>query len=957
MAKSEELFQLLSKLMSEDKVNNITLTEDVEEAYNCLYSLIDVNLMHNIEKIGYIGKYNVVESLKKVIIDYKLLLYFPEIICRNVVSVYKSANLSTNILQLYDPKYSDKSFALRKNKIIDNTPIIFTSREEGWGCLTVPENLVEVTNEDYDMTQKLLAKGFSANSLIAVLSGALAQLGENLALCILPTNRESNKYIESVMAYTDCVIADASFIKNLTDDLLNGLYPYLKKIIVVGHVNNKVKGDIAELFFGEAIYVENFKEACDIIDSMDTPQNNYLLTERLAEMINRVLSFSAERISQLITREENLKRDIMMNSEDTEDIEELKTKVSRQIDSEKGFFKAMMATQKEISAQTQILEETIRNYYAEITGADAAEFEPDESHYPIKKILQNLYLQYSSFLKIDDTKSSKDTARHYSNRLKSEYPQYSEAVAMCDGFYKNKISEKNVISFAEQSSEDAFITRLQIRLASGKLSFYSHKKVFETLAGNIPSIAEEYVSADEFYFAGLYFETILNDLNSALRHYEISLSLGNVYAGDRIIDINTKSGTPIKLEDYADLLVPEACYRIGEEQLKAINTREKGILNLKISASCGKVEALKCLADYKYNQFLYAVNKNKIDNDEFFENAKASITLFEALDSVTRKKKHFKEIGMLAYYTEDYSKAFELLEKTDDGECYNLLGIMFEKGKGYAIDKQTALNYYLKAQQKGSAEGAANYDRLNAIIAEENRKNIASAYADYSSGSYYYYSSYYSGYYSGSGCVAAGTEILLADGTLMPVENIKSRTRVLNCNNTISSTSDELVINDSVEVLYAVNDDVPFMSPEHAILTERGWCSLAPEESNKINPFFDVKELKTGDVFYKKVLINGKAVLERCVVEKINISPNTSKKICYDLHFYDGYNSYYANGYPCLLNYPVFTLASLSRNLEALTEEQLEKFAKMSVEYRDILEKVFGKTNLTFLFKNELDIG
>lgn len=140
------------------------------------------------------------------------------------------------------------------------------------------------------------------------------------------------------------------------------------------------------------------------------------------------------------------------------------------------------------------------------------------------------------------------------------------------------------------------------------------------------------------------------------------------------------------------------------------------------------------------------------------------------------------------------------------------------------------------------------------------------------------------------------------------------------------------------------------MSLEHAVLTERGWCSLDPEASMSINRFNKVSKLIKGDIIKKISVINGVLKYEDCRIEKINIAPNTEKAVCYDLHFYDGYNSYYANGYPVLLNYPGFTLSGLMENIGGMTEEEKARFMKMSEEYNDVLVKAFGKSNMDMFF-------
>ena len=101
MIKSTDYFSLLSKLMSEDKLYNVKMDMDIEEMYNNIYTIIDTDFMMAIEKIGYPQKYEIVESLKSILTDYKLFLYFPELIYKPSVCLYDSPKCALSILKSY----------------------------------------------------------------------------------------------------------------------------------------------------------------------------------------------------------------------------------------------------------------------------------------------------------------------------------------------------------------------------------------------------------------------------------------------------------------------------------------------------------------------------------------------------------------------------------------------------------------------------------------------------------------------------------------------------------------------------------------------------------------------------------------------------------------------------------------------------------------------------------------
>ncbi len=197
------------------------------------------------------------------------------------------------------------------------------------------------------------------------------------------------------------------------------------------------------------------------------------------------------------------------------------------------------------------------------------------------------------------------------------------------------------------------------------------------------------------------------------------------------------------------------------------------------------------------------------------------------------------------------------------------------------------------------------------------------------------------------GCVISGTPILMWDLTTKPIETICVGDKVLNCHDDISRCSQELVMNPDVKRLYAVNGDTPFLSYEHAILTQRGWCALDPEAANRINPVFDVQQLVIGDVLEKYLVQNGKLVKKLITVTEINIGEYSG--VSYDLHFYDGYRSYIANGYPCLLNYPDITAALLKEKLAEVPQEDRNDLLNNAT---GLLELVLGKSQVRVMLNS-----
>lgn len=200
-----------------------------------------------------------------------------------------------------------------------------------------------------------------------------------------------------------------------------------------------------------------------------------------------------------------------------------------------------------------------------------------------------------------------------------------------------------------------------------------------------------------------------------------------------------------------------------------------------------------------------------------------------------------------------------------------------------------------------------------------------------------------------SGCVKKGTGILLSSLNECPVEQLKYKDKITSCKNLPSFCSDGLIYNPEVTSLYSVNDDEPFMSPEHPILTKRGWCSLEPELSMRINPEYEILKLEIGDCFMKAVVNQSVLSFTEVIIDKINRVFYETPQECYDLNIYDGYHSYYANGYPCLCNYPQITAASIKKAMERLSEEEFNSALQMFTEQRNLLNKLLGENAVATL--------
>lgn len=198
----------------------------------------------------------------------------------------------------------------------------------------------------------------------------------------------------------------------------------------------------------------------------------------------------------------------------------------------------------------------------------------------------------------------------------------------------------------------------------------------------------------------------------------------------------------------------------------------------------------------------------------------------------------------------------------------------------------------------------------------------------------------------GAGCVLPDTPVLMADGTWRPMRELGEGDRVAAAFGRVSVLSGEHVLTRGLTHLWSINDDAPFMTLEHAIMTQRGWGCLAPDVARAINPHLDVRELVVGDVVWKaKGLENGAVAYEMVAVEKINLRRAAPGERIegHDLHVREGHPSYHAGGYLNLLNYPELTAQRLASGvLTNLSRPEREAFRAQFEALAPSFEKAFG---------------
>jgi len=112
----------------------------------------------------------------------------------------------------------------------------------------------------------------------------------------------------------------------------------------------------------------------------------------------------------------------------------------------------------------------------------------------------------------------------------------------------------------------------------------------------------------------------------------------------------------------------------------------------------------------------------------------------------------------------------------------------------------------------------------------------------------------------GGCCVVPGTPILMADGSIRSIEDIGVGDFVAGLNGTANEVYGILVGTVGTRRLFSLNDLPHFITPEHPVLTQEGWKSFAPLQSEEILEIVPVSLLRVGDSILST---NGEVTLDQ----------------------------------------------------------------------------------------------
>jgi len=138
-----------------------------------------------------------------------------------------------------------------------------------------------------------------------------------------------------------------------------------------------------------------------------------------------------------------------------------------------------------------------------------------------------------------------------------------------------------------------------------------------------------------------------------------------------------------------------------------------------------------------------------------------------------------------------------------------------------------------------------------------------------------------------SSCFVPGTKILLADGRIKEIQDLKDPDVLLGANGAHNKVVHLMIMPKEDRKIYAFNGGKYFVTESHCFMTQEGWKALNPMIARLDNPKLRIGQLEIGD---ELVTLKGKMRLKKIDFKIVKNSVVYNPQL-------DGYHDYYADGF------------------------------------------------------------
>lgn len=205
------------------------------------------------------------------------------------------------------------------------------------------------------------------------------------------------------------------------------------------------------------------------------------------------------------------------------------------------------------------------------------------------------------------------------------------------------------------------------------------------------------------------------------------------------------------------------------------------------------------------------------------------------------------------------------------------------------------------------------------------------------------------------GCFSRNTKVTLSDGSVKRIIDVVKGDYLLGWGGTFNrAISVETFEVDSCTFLWGFNKMSPFFSDGHVFMTNHGWKSISPKQTEFEVPGFKVGKLQVGDIIFKIDTSSQKN--ELCSYIPIRINSLERKKIGKDNILYnidiEGNHSYHANSFVVHSMFKTEDSDKIEeKKIKSLDLNEKKRLKKFIIKEFSTLSKIYGSIGIYQLAK------
>lgn len=654
----KDILKTLSKTMSEESTS---MTEQ-KKIYENIEEKLIKDLPNLLDKGPHIASATVMLQIHDILNKYNLFTLLPSLGGKTLIAIFGDANKIQGAMK--DVVSFDFDW-LKYNRII---PTI-------------------IVNDGEKKENKI----FAINYMNKVLK--LSKREYMILLTQLEKNGiEAGRIIKAFVINAECKYNNENFIVipkyvSASHDLFSSLrHGTLIQLVIPGHAQDldvvKTKtfwgktyilqsdNDKSERKWNENVAALNEERLEDFFKCYDLPCLNNAISEEITNALAKVEVFYQTRLINVNKKIEAINRDIVKLHD--ENVKNESQGYKKRLFEEKALLDESVANLKKFKNELMAV---LLNYEQQFPNKTDFRKHYNAGEY-IDVVSQNLFYYVLTH--------DYDSAHLCLEKLlKVKYKNADALNVYLQSVEGKTIEISDLLMIKNKIDSDCNLNKIKIEL-SNKLNL-SQDYLLE-LISNIKQLE----TGKELYLLGTKCLKEKN-INKAKSLFLESYSRGYEQAGAELINLYSSNPQTTYLETLARQLIPAANFMLGCQYLE----KQKyilGIINLKLAAARGNMQAVEKIADIFYNQYAVELLNGRLDKQK----VAVMIKLYEVLDQKSPEEKFKLRIGLLLYRIEDYEHAYDLLKNIDDCEAQYLCGKMCQYGRGMSKNIKTAQTFYEK---------------------------------------------------------------------------------------------------------------------------------------------------------------------------------------------------------------------------------------------------------------------